>query len=137
MLIAGIIAAASLVALLPLFVSYCGTALSSARSEPLSERVSTLIGSRDGELAAQDFERVLQLVRLCPEHEPDRAGVRAVTIYYRALQAGGRLCGRLSPSFADWTKRECGDCTHFAAVVLGRCISSSHSLFTQQVSDHL
>jgi hypothetical protein len=137
MLIAGIIAAASLVALLPLFVSYCGTALSSARSEPLSERVSTLIGSYEGDLAAQDFDRVLQLVRLCPEHEPDRAGVRAVTTYYRTLQAGGRLCGRFSPSFADWTERECEDCAHFAAVVLDRSISSSRSLFTQQASDHL
>jgi hypothetical protein len=137
MLIAGIIAAASLVALLPLFVSYCGTVLSSVRSEPLSERVSTLIGSYDGDLAAEDFDRVLQLVRLCPEQEPDRAGVRAVTVYYRTLQAGGRLCGRLSPSFADWTERECGDCTHFAAVVLDRSISSSRSLFTRQASDHL
>jgi hypothetical protein len=137
MLIAGIIAAASLVALLPLFVSYCGTVLSSARSEPLSERVSTLIGSCDGDLAAQDFDRVLQLVRLCPEREPDRAGVRAVTIYYRTLQAGGRVWGRLSPSFADWTDRQCRDCTHFAAVVLDRSISFSRSLFTRQASDHL
>jgi hypothetical protein len=136
MWIAGVIAAASLMALLPLYVSYCGTVLSSARSEPLSERVSTLVGSYDGDLVAQDFDRVLQLVRLCPEHEPDRTGVRAVTIYYRTLQAGGRLCGRLSPRFAAWTERECGDCTHFAAVVLDRCISSSCSLFTHQASDH-
>jgi len=137
MLTAGIIAAASLVALLPLFVSYCGTVLSSARSEPLSERVSTLIGSCDADLAAQDFDRVLQLVRLCPEHEADRVGVGAVTIYYRALQAGGRLCGGLSPRLADWTERECGDCAHFAAMVLDRCISSSRSLFTRQASDPL
>jgi hypothetical protein len=137
MLTAGIIAAASLVALLPLFVSYCGTALSSARSEPLSDRVSRLIGSHNGDLAAQDFDRVLQLVRLCPEYEADSAGVRAVTIYFRALQAGERLCGALSPSFADWKESECRKCAHFAAVVLDRCIASSHSLFTQQASDHL
>jgi hypothetical protein len=137
MLTAGIIAAASLVALLPLFVSYCGTLLSSVRSESLSERVSTLIGSCDADLAAQDFDRVLELVRLCPEHEADCVGVRAVTIYYRALQAGGRLCGGLSPRVADWTERECGDCAHFAAVVLDRCISTSRSLFTRQASDHL
>jgi hypothetical protein len=137
MLIAGIMAAASLVALLPLFASYCGTVLSSARREPLSERVSTLIGSCDGDLAAQDFDRALQLVRLCPEHQVDRAGVRAVAIYYRTLQAGGRLCGKLSPSFADWAERECGDCTRFVAVVLDRSISSSRSLFTRPASDHL
>jgi hypothetical protein len=137
MLTAGIIAAASLVALLPLYVSYCGTVLSSVRSEPLSERVSTLIGSGEADLAAHDFDRVLQLVRLCPEHEADRVGVRAVTMYYRALQAGRRLCGGLSPRFADWTEREGGDCAHFAAVVLDRSISSSRRLFTRQASDHL
>src|ERR1700722_116270 len=135
MLIAGIMAAASLVALLPLFVSYCGTVLSSVRSELISERVSTLIGSYDADLVAQDFDRVLQLVRLCPEHEADRAGMRAVTIYYRTLQTGGYLCGGLSPRLANWTERECGDCTHFAAVVLDRCISSNRSLFTRQASD--
>jgi hypothetical protein len=137
MLIAGIMAAASLVALLPLFVSYCGTVLSSARSEPLSERVSTLIGSREEDLAAQDFERVLQLVGLCPEQGADRVGVRAVTMYYRALRAGGRFCGGLSPRFADWTERECEDCARFAAVVLDRCISSSRSRFTRPAGDHL
>jgi hypothetical protein len=136
MLIAGLIAAASLGALLPLFCSYCGAVLASVRNEPLSERVSTLVGSRDGDLAAPDFDRVLQLVRLCPEYEADRAGVRAVTIYYRALQTCGPWCGGLSPSFTEWAERECRDCAHFAGVVLDRCISSSRRLFTQQAREH-
>jgi hypothetical protein len=137
MVIAGFIAALSLAALLPLFVSYCGTLLSSARKERISDRVAALTGASDTELAADDFDRVLQLVRLCPEYDADRAGVRAVTTYYRGLQLCGRVCGGHSPSLEVWIKRERAHCSHFAAVVLGRCISLSRRLLSQQASDQL
>jgi hypothetical protein len=137
MVIAGLIAALSLGALLPLYVSYCGTVLSLARKERISDRVAALTGSGDTALAADDFDRVLQLVRLCPEYDADQAGVRAVTTYYRALQLCRRVCGPSSPSLAVWIERERANCSHFAAVVLGRCISSSRRLLSQQAGDQL
>jgi len=134
--IAALIGAASLFALLPVFVSYCGTLLSSARRVEISDRVAALAGVRDGNLAAGDFDRILQLVRLCPEHDADRSGIRLIRIYYRMIHALGAVFGGASPDLVTWAERERGDCSHFAAVVLDRCISSSRSLLTRQVNEN-
>jgi hypothetical protein len=136
-MIAALIAGASTVAILPLFVSYCGTVLASERRVDLSDRVSALADVEDRKVSADDFDRILQLVRLCPEYDADRAAVRAVTIYFRGVHALERVFGRLSPDLTAWTMRERANCSYFAAVVLDRCISSSRRLFTQQASDHL
>ncbi len=136
-MIAALIGAASLLALLPVFVSYCGTILSSARRVGISARVAALAGVPEGSLTAADFDRVLQLVRLCPEHDSDHAGVRAIGFYYRMVRALGRVAGPLRPDLAEWTERQCESCSHFAAVVLDRCISSNRSLLTQRISENL
>jgi hypothetical protein len=135
-MIAALIAGASTVALFPLFVSYCGTVLASARRVDLSDRVSALADVEGRNVAANDFDRILQFVRLCPEYDADRAAVRAITLYYRALQALEHVFGATSPDLAAWTARERANCSHFAAVVLDRSISSSRRLITQQASDH-
>jgi hypothetical protein len=135
-MIAALIAGASTVTLFPLFVSYCGTVLASARRVELSDRVSALADAEDRKVSADDFDRILQLVRLCPECDADRAAVRAIAIYYRALRALERVFGRRSPHLAAWITRDRAHCSHFAAVVLDRCISSSRRLFSEQASDH-
>jgi len=134
---AALIAAVSLAALVQVFVSYCRTVLASAGKVELSARVVALAGMEGESLAAGDFDRVLQLVHLCPEYDADRTGVRAIGTYYRMLQVLDRLAGAFNPGVATWTEREGRSCSHFAAVVLDRCISSSRSLLTQQASDHL
>src|SRR5277367_918657 len=135
-MMASLIAAVSLAALVQVFVSYCRSVLASARKVELSTRVVALAGMEGESLAADDFDRVLQLVRLCPEHDMDRTGVRAIGTYYRLLQVLRRMIGAFNPGVAVWTERESRSCSHFAAVVLDRSISSSRSLFTQQASDH-
>ena len=135
-MIAGLIAAASLVALVPLYMSYCRALLVSARKVELSDRVSVLADVGGG-VSGDDFDRIVQLVRLCPVYDDDHSSVRAVTLYYRLVQALGRIATGVSPAVVLWTDRECGHCSHFAAVVLDRCISSSRSLFTEQASDRL
>lgn len=131
-----LIAVVSLAALAQVFVSYCRSALASARKVELSPRVVALSGMQGESLAADDFDRVLQLVRLCPDHDADRTGVRAIAIYYRLLQMLRRAFGTFSPRVAILTEDECQGCSHFAAVVLDRSISSSRSFFTQQASDN-
>jgi hypothetical protein len=137
MVIAACIAGASMAALLPLYVSSCRTVLTAAERVSLSDRVAALVGADDSALGAGDFHRILQLVRLCPEHGADRSGIRAVTAYYRALQLCAGLLGRFSPRLKAWSELERRHCAHFAAVVLDRSISSSCRLFTQQASDQL
>jgi hypothetical protein len=136
-MMATLIAAVSLAALLQVFVSYCRSVLASARRVELSPRVTALAGMQGESLAADDFERVLQLVRLCPEQHADQAGIRAVGTYYRLLQMFSRVVGGLNPGVAAWTDEESKRCSHFAAVVLDRCISSNRSLFAHRASDHL
>jgi hypothetical protein len=136
-MMAALIAAVSLAALAQVFVSYCRSVLASARKVELSARVVALAGMEGESLTAGDFDRVLQLVRLCPEHDADRTGVRAVEIYYGLLLILGRVIGALNPRVSIWTEHERQGCSHFAAAVLDRCISSSRSLFTQQASDRL
>jgi hypothetical protein len=41
------------------------------------------------------------------------------------------------PHVIVWAGSEGTSCSHFASVVLDRCISSSRSLFAEQAGDHL
>ena len=134
-MIAALIAAISLLALLPLFVSYCGTVVSSARKIEPSDRARSLADVADRSISEDDFERILQLVRLCPEPEADRSTVRAIAIYFRVLGMLGRAFRNVGPGLAEWAVRERANCSHFAAVVLDGCISSSHSLLLEQTGD--
>jgi hypothetical protein len=136
-MIAALIAAASLIALFPLFVSYCGTVLAAARGVELSDRAAALAQTDGRGVSADDFNRILQLVRLCPEYDADRSCVRAIAIYYRLIHALSRFLGEFNPSLAGWVERERAHCSHFAAVVLDRSICSSRSLFTEQAGDRL
>jgi hypothetical protein len=132
-----LIAAVSLAALVQVFISYCRSVLAAARRVELSARVVALAGMEGENLVANDFDRILQLVHLCPEHDADRTGVRAIGTYYRLLQVLNSVFGGLNPRVALWTEHESASCSHFAAVVLDRCISSSRNFLTQQASDQL
>jgi hypothetical protein len=130
-MMAALTGAISLAAFAQIFVSYSRSVLASARNVELSDRVRELADLGGKKPAADDFNRVVQLVRLCPEHDADRTGVRAIGAYYRLLDVLDARCGALSSSLAAWTKRERESCSHFAAVVLERSISYNRSLFTQ------
>jgi hypothetical protein len=137
MVVAACIAGVSMMALLPLYVSSCRSILAAAERMPLSERVTALLGTDDAELTAGDFDRVLQLVRLCPEHGDDRGGIRAITVYQRAIELGAAFFGRFSPRVGAWSDVQRRQCAHFAAIVLDRSISSSRRMLTQQAGDLL
>lgn len=134
-MIAEFIGAFSLAALGQVFVSYCRSVLASAKKTELSDRVLKVAGMEGRTLVAEDFDRFVQLVHLCPEHDSDRTGLRAVSAYYRLLRVLDRLFGGMISSLTPWSERERENCSYFAAVVLDRCISSSRSLFAQQAGD--
>jgi hypothetical protein len=135
-MIAALICASSLAALGQVFVSYCRGVLATSRKVELSERLLHVAGMASRTLEADDFERFLQLIRLCPEHEADRASVRAIAIYCGLLRALSQALGSMFPNMDTWTARERENCSHFAAVVLDRSISSNRRLFAQRASDH-
>jgi hypothetical protein len=136
-MIAALICVISLAAFLQFFVSYCRSILASSRKVELSSRVREVTGIANQNVGADDFQRLLQLVRLCPEHGDDQTEIRAVGTYYGLLHILGRAAQPLIPSVASWTEQERQNCSYFAAVALDRRISYSRDLFTQQVADRL
>jgi hypothetical protein len=136
-MMAALICVVSLAALVQVFVSYCRSVLASAKKVELSARVLDVADMGGRSLTADDFDRVVQLVRLCPEHDADRTGIRAIGVYYQLLPVVDGLLGAMISGLPAWTEHEREACSHFAAVVLERCISSSRSLFTQQAGDPL
>ncbi|HKV05181.1 MAG TPA: hypothetical protein VJO53_08765 [Candidatus Acidoferrales bacterium] len=134
-MIATLIGMVSLAALVQVFVSYSRSALASAKEIQLSSRVLEVAGIESESLTAEDFDRFLQLVRLCPEHDADRTEIRAIGSYYGLLSTIGRLSRKRMPRAAAWADDERRSCSHFAAVVLDRCISYSRGRFARQASD--
>ncbi|MFY9803697.1 MAG: hypothetical protein WA211_01490 [Candidatus Acidiferrales bacterium] len=136
-MIAALICVISIAAFLQFFVSYCRSILASSRKFELSDRVREVTGIADHDVTAEDFDRLLQLVRLCPERGDDRSEIRAVGTYYSLLAVVNRASRSLMPGVAAWTEHERQSCSYFAAVALDRRISYSRDLFTQQIADRL
>ena len=136
-MMAALICIVSLAVFAQFFVWYCRSILAPSRQVALSERVREVTGIANQEVAPDDFNRLLQLVRLCPERGDDRSEIRAGGTYYWFLDMLKRISVVAGPRIAQWADHERRDCSYFAAVALDRRISYSRDLFTQQISDRL
>jgi hypothetical protein len=136
-MMAALICVISLAVFAQFFVWYCRSILAPSRKIILSERVREVTGITNQDVAPDDFHRLVQLVRLCPERGDDRSEIRAVGTYYQILAILKRISMITGARFAQWTDHERRDCSYFAAVALDRRISYSRDLFTQQISDRL
>ena len=90
-MIAALIFVSSIAALLQFFVSHCRSILAYSRRVELSDRVREVTGLAASNVAASDFDRLVQLVRLCPERGDDRKEIRVVGTYYSLLDMLGRI----------------------------------------------
>lgn len=133
-MIAALIFVISLAALLQFFILHCRSILAYSRRIELSGHLREVTGLTGQEVAAGDFDRLVQLARLCPDRGDDSKDIRVVTIYYRLLDFLGRATRSLIPSIAEWTDTERRGCSYFAAVALDRRICYSRDLFSQQVA---
>lgn len=127
----------ALLAAVTQFIYYCRSALASAKGLELSDHVASIAGLRSRNLCSRDFKRFFELGQLCPERRTDASQMRAVATYYSFLGALDSMSGALMPAVSRWVKREQEGCAHFAAVVLGRRISSCRELFLQQAINRL
>lgn len=135
MMAAALICVISIAVFLQFFVSYCRSVLAVSRKVDLSDRVREVSGIAGRNIGADDFARLVQLLRLCPEQGDDQTEIRAVGTYYSLLRIFRTFAGFLVPGIGPWTERERQNCSHFAAVALDRRISYSRDLFTRQVAD--
>ena len=81
---------------------------------------------------AADYARVVQLLKLCPERQEDRAGLQAVDIYYSWLTMTRRMLAWIAPSMRSWTEHEQACCAYFAAVALDRRIAHSREMLARE-----
>ena len=136
-MIGALISVISIVVLFKFFVFYCRLVIAASRRSELSERVREIAGIAGKIVSAEDFERLLQFVHLCPKRGGDGASIRAVGVYYNLLRALGRVARRKMPEAVAWVERERQYCSYFAAVYLDRRISYSRTLFRQRASGWL
>jgi hypothetical protein len=136
-MIAALICVISVALFVQFFVWYCRANLAASGAVVLSDRVREVTGIADHEVGPDDFDRLLQLVRLCPERGDDQSEIRAVGTYYGFLAVLHRVAQPVAAGVVAWTEQERKSCSYFAAVALDRRISHSRDLFTQQITDRL
>ena len=133
-MITALISVASAAALIQ-FVYFCRSAIASVNDVELSAHALGVAGLKFGRVTSADFDRFMELVRLCPEQRSERAGIRAVATYYRLLRGVDRVSKLTFPVVSSRLRREMQSCSHFAAVVLDRRISSSRDLLLQHAAN--
>jgi hypothetical protein len=131
-MMAAFIFVVSVVIFLQFFVFYCRSLIAVSSKQALSPEVQDVTGIQKG-ASGEDFNRVMQLLQLCPERPEDRKGIQAIGVYFRLLNFLRSTIARLVPSMHAWTEFERGQCTYFAAVALERRISFSRDMLAQQM----
>jgi hypothetical protein len=131
-MMAAMIFAISTVPLFMFFVSYCRSMMASAARQELSEEVRDVTGIRE-RACAEDYERVVQILELCPERPEDRTGFRAVSFYHTCLDLVKNTVFQIVPALKSWAEHEQAGCAYFAAVTLDRRISFNREMLAQQV----
>ena len=122
----------SAAAMLQFFISYCRSLIAASIKQPLSAEVRDVAGIPSA-ASADDFERVLQLLQLCPERPEDGSRVRAISSYFRLLTFIRATVARVVPALVRWTDTERSQCAYFAAVALDRRIAFSRDMLAQQM----
>ena len=131
-MMAALIFVVSAVIFLQFFVFYCRSLIAVSAKQPLSPEVQEVTGIQRA-ASGDDFNRVMQLLHLCPERPEDRKGIQAIGAYFRMLSFLGSTVAQLVPSMKAWTESERGHCTYFAAIALERRISFSRDMLAQQL----
>ena len=131
-MMAAFIFVVSVVIFLQFFVFYCRSLIAVSAKQPLSPEVQEVTGIQRA-ASGDDFNRVMQLLHLCPERPEDRKGIQAIGAYFRLLNFVASTAARLIPSMKPWTDLERAHCTYFAAIALERRISFSREMLAQQM----
>ena len=122
----------SLVTLFMFFVSYCRSMMASSARHELSEEVRDVTGIKDTP-SPHDYDRVVQILQLCPERPEDRYSLRAVNFYHSCLKTMQGVIASVMPGLKPWMEHEQASCAYFAAVALDRRISFNREMLSQQV----
>ena len=117
---AAMLFAISIVALSQFGVYYWRAMLAGTAAQPVSERVLTAVGAKDGQLSGRDFRSLLGIHDMTPELNSRGSGLGVVRCYYAMVKGIRSLVGGSMPSLAAWSDRELAVCARYAAVVIDR-----------------
>jgi hypothetical protein len=130
--IAAIVLGCSIIFFLQFFVPYCRSLITASSNHVLSPEVQDVTGLTSP-ASGEDFHRVVQLLRLCPDRPEDRGEIRAIGVYFSMLNALKTITRSIAPAVRASVERELGRCTYFAAVALDRRVAFSRDLLAQQI----
>jgi hypothetical protein len=133
-MIAGLIFILSFLTLLQFYVSYSRSLIAESQEHRLSEQTREICGLSARTLTGDQFERLQQLIALCPESGEDGFKVRAVALYFEMLGVVQIASRWVLPSVAPWIEAERGGCAYAAAVALDRRIAYNRMIISQQLS---
>ncbi|MGH9678887.1 MAG: hypothetical protein ACRD4Y_02955 [Candidatus Acidiferrales bacterium] len=131
-MIAGLIVGLSFLTLLQFFVSYCHSLIAESQSYELSEYAREISGVTARSARGDQFQRLLQLLAMCPESGGDMHRIHAVSAYFGMLSLVRALLHWGAPAATKWIDAERGGCAYMVAVALDRRISYSRMLVAQQ-----
>lgn len=135
-MIAALIFVVSIAVLLQFFVSYSRSIIAAYRKSELSEQVREVVGIEGQQVGGEEFGRLVQLVRLCPQKGDDQTDLQVIGLYYRMQGLLSSMTKSIAPRIAKWAERERTDCAYSVAVALDRRIAYSRDLLAQQMSNH-
>jgi len=136
-MIASIILALSMFTLLQFFISYSRSVIAACSTQPLSPQVREVAAIHGRTVSGEEFLRLVQLIRLCPEPRNDYWPISAVSKYFRFLNLVRTFSQNLIPSLGAWVEQERSGCAYFAAIALDRRIAYSRGLMAQQLSNQI
>ena len=117
-MIAALLLVISLAALAQFALFSWRAILAGIAAQPLSERFAE--ASPVGEAAMQGggFDAMVNLHSMTPELRVGEGRLRAVRMYYHAVETLSRMSGKVMPQVAAWSEREMATCTRYVAVLV-------------------
>ncbi len=123
-MIAFLVLAISVASLVQFFISYCRSLIAVYSKVEISREAMERAGLAAGPVEADEFSRLMTLVRQCRVAADDCAELSAVRIYFAALTALEKLCLFL-PASCSWLDRERTGCAHLVGVAFDRRMTST------------
>src|SRR5260370_25833553 len=112
--------AISLVALTQFALYYWRAVLAGVAAQPVSGRVLAAASVETSSLTGRDFEKLVGLLGLTPDLNPDHGGLGLVRLYYRVIGGFSALAFSRLPALAAWIEQERTICARYAAVQIAR-----------------
>lgn len=110
----------SIAAVVQFSLAFCRSLLLTYGKVELSDRVREVTGLTGETVAAGEFSRLMNLVRLAPDPGDDAMEIRSVSAYHSLVVIERWLMSLVSEKACDWCENELRRCAHFAAVTLDR-----------------